>query len=637
MPMRSMVLGYCAPLSWPLDAAITARQAFCARAKALGLSVVFISDRHAVATTGSLPVAPRAVHGRWRVVHFDGLLHKRTSLLMYGVKPDVMSNGEAMEHLLNEHGPSSLAWPIGDWAVVGIAPDGLLMACDYLGNRQLFYHADKDGGIAWSTEYWLLAELTDRGDTLDKVYFAGLLYFMSPPDRTPFDGVRAIPPGYVGILGANGLDVQPYWAPQKRRTQLADSREYGQMFYELLREGVRERLRMPGRKWVEISGGVDSALVAACASSCVREDSSLGPIEAVHYVTERPESAGDTRRAREAAAQFGLPLRTFSHEQLLQRSIAAGLEDPREPVGAFREGPRLASEEGVSALLSGRLGDLVTGNRDPEPGLLLDLVWCLGARKAMRALYDWAVFSETPVWYLVARLAGDRFSSTREARLLSKFTQRTREKSTLEGCGPTPSSALAPGLDEAIRAWRGLLQWTGRDSLDYVDVWWWFSIQTMRLSGSYRSAWGASTCARTYPFGHRPLIEFLVSSPWTEFLAPSRPRRLVHGQLGHLLPRSLVGNILKSDTATWKIAPLREIWSSTLASSTAALHITHAGLFTSQEIDQLGVSLRTAPGPTMGLFPRLVQTELWLRSRPRRLCATHPNSEGGENHAIREA
>lgn len=637
MAMRPIVLGYCASPSLSTDAAVAARQAFCARASTLGLSVCFMTDRHALTTTGSSSVAPRPVHGPWRVVHFDGLLHKRTSLLMYGVKPDVMSDGEAMEHLLNEHGPSSLAWPIGDWSVVAIAPDGLLLACDYLGNRQLFYHLDEDGGVAWSTHYWLLAELAGRGDTLDKVYFAGLLYFMSPPDRSPFEDIRAIPPGYVATLGPRGLDVQPYWAPQKRRIQLADSREYAQAYYELLREGVRERLRVPGRKWVEISGGVDSALVAACVSSCVREEPSLGPVEAVHYVTDRPESAGDTRRAREAAAQFGLPLRTFSHEQLLERSMTSCIEDPREPIGAFREGPRLAADAGVTALLSGRLGDLITGNRDPEPGLLVDLVSSLGLRHALRALYDWAVFSETPVWHIVGRVIGDRFAKTREAKLLETFTKHTREKSAQKGFGQTPSAALSTSLATAISEWKRFLNWDGRQHLDYVDVWWWFSIHTMRLSGSYRSAWGVVPCSRTYPLSHRPLVEFLVASPWTEFLAPSRPRRLVHERLGHLLPRSLVGSILKSDTATWRIGPLREIWLSTLATNAPGLQVTREGLFTAEEVDDLGTAMRTSRGAMMALFPRLVQTELWLRSRPRQLLSTQSTDKGGESDALREA
>ena len=259
MAMRPMVLGYSASPALSLDAAVAARRRFGDRARSLGLSICFMNDRHALATTGSTPMAPRAVHGRWRVIHFDGLLHRRTSLLMYGVKPEVMSDAEAMEHLLNDHGPASLAWPIGDWSVAAVSSDGLLLACDYFGNRALFYHLDDEGAVVWSDQNWVLAEYGECGDVLDAVYLAGALYFLPPVHRTAFRDVRPIPPGHAGVLGTAGFDVHPYWVPQRRQIHLASPREYAQTFVELLRDGVRDRLATPGHKWVEISGGVDSA------------------------------------------------------------------------------------------------------------------------------------------------------------------------------------------------------------------------------------------------------------------------------------------------------------------------------------------------------------------------------------------
>ena len=635
--MQSIVLGYSAAPSLSLPAALAAREAFGDRAKALGLSVSFVSDRHALATTDSLPLAPRAVHGRWRVVHFDGLLHKRTSLLMYGVKPDVMSDGEAMEHLLNEHGPSSLAWPIGDWAVAAVSSDGLLLACDYFGNRQVFYHVDRDGSVVWSDQSWVLAEYAERGDALDTVYLAGALYFLPPPERTPFREIKPIPAGHLGCLGPDGFDVRPHWVPRPRQIRLANQREYAQAFAELLQEGVRERLVAPGRKWIEISGGVDSALIAACVSSCVRGDPGLGPVEAVHYTNDRPESSSDTRRAREIATQWGFPLRTFPLEQLLQRSATACVEDPREPLGAFRESPRVAFEEGAAVLISGRLGDLITGNREPDRGMLPDLARREGLRRAIRSVYDWAVFTETPVWSLLSQLIRDRLTSTPDSRLIEAFTAVNDERNIRQGLGYRRAAALVAPLEEAVAEWTRLLSWPGRSRLAFADLWWWFSIQTLRLSASYRSRWSPSAAHRTYPLSHRPLVEFVVGCPWTTFLAPSRPRRLIHEQLGELLPRSLVGNILKSDTTTWRIAPFRELWSSLMpADRNEELRVVDSGLFTREEIAQLDAASRTGRGSTLPIFPRLMPVELWLRTRPRQLGAAHHTTKGGDMYALRK-
>ncbi len=634
--MSPIVVGYSPPFSCSPAVASGLLQTFCERARTLGWTINQDANRYAVAVNAPTVPARRATRDLWRVIHFDGVLHKRACLAMHGIRSDLLSDGEAIEALLCAHGPAALSFLIGDWAVVAVSADGLLLATDYFGNRALFYHVDDDGAVIWSNHHWALAEYTERGDALDPTYFAGLLYFLPPPDCTPFREIRAIPAGYLGLLGSHGFDVRPYWNPQQRRTQLASAREYAQTFFELLREGVRDRLSVPGRKWVEISGGVDSALVAACASGCARKDDDLGPLEAVHYTTERPEGTGDTRRAREAASQYRLPLRTFSLEALFQRSATVAIEDPREPLGAFREVPRLAHDSGVSVLLSGRLGDLVTGNREPEPGLLLDLVTHEGLGTALRALFDWAVFAETPVWHLLWQLVRDRVFSTRESKLLHTFTERTRQKSCIDERSAGPSGRLAGALEEAVHSWRGFLNWPGRDALDYVDVWWWFALHTMRMSGAYRSSWDACACDRSYPLSHRPLLEFLVSSPWTAFLGPSQPRRLVHEHLGHLLPRSLVGNVLKSDTATWRIALMREMWSATLSSPTdAALACT--GLFPPEHIERLGTALRTSRGATMALFSRLLQTELWLRKRPRQLVATHPTHKGGDTYALRNA
>jgi Asparagine synthase len=634
--MSPIVVGYSVPISYSRDVACSLLQSFRDRARSLGLTISLDMDRHAVAVNAPAVRARCAAHDRWRVIHVDAALHRRASLAMHGIRPDVMSDGEAIETLLGARGPAALSLLVGDWAVVAVSDEGLLLATDYFGNRALFYHVDDDGGVTWSNRDWPLAAFADHLDVLDPTYFAGLLYFLPPPDRTPFREIRAIPAGYLGLLGSHRLDVRPYWNPQQRRIQLANSEEYAQTFLGLLREAVRDRLSVPGRKWVEISGGVDSALVAACASACVRENDDLGPLEAVHYTTDRPEGAGDTRRAREAANQYGLPLRTFSLETLFQRSATVPIEDPREPLGVFREVPRIAHESGVSVLLSGRLGDLVTGNREPEAGLLLDLMNREGLSTALRALYDWAVFAETPVWHLLASLVRDRMFSTREAKLLHSFTERTRQKSCVDQSSPGPPGRLAVALDEAVQSWHGFLNWPGRDALDYVDVWWWFAIHTMRMSGAYRSSWDASACDRTYPLSHRPLLDFLVASPWTVFLGPSQPRRLVHEQLGHLLPRSLVGNVLKSDTATWRISLVRDLWAATLPLSSET-SLVRAGLLLPEDIDRLGTALRTNRGSTMALFPRVLQTELWLRSRPRQLVATHPIHKGGDSYALRNA
>ena len=625
--MSAIVLGYCC-LTGSRDVADRACEAFRRRASELGLFAGAEQGRHALAVSPRSMTRPRTLGRPWRVVHFEGALHGRQGLAMHGVRPDVLDDAAVVEQLLDAHGDRALSWLLGDWAVVACSPTALLLATDYFGNRALFYHQHDDGGLLWSNHDWLLAEYTNRAEELDKLYFAGFFHFLPPPGHTPFRGILAVPPGSVGSATEEGLEVRPYWFPRQRRVALADSREYARTFFDLLRDGVRERLSLPGRKWIEVSGGVDSALIAACASSCVRDDKRLGPIEAVHYTTERPEGAGDTRRAAETALQHGLPLRTFSLETLLQRSTTAALDDPREPLGAFREVTRVAHHEGVSVLMSGRLGDLVTGNCEPDPRHLLDLARREGLKTAARALYAWAVFAEIPVWSIIARLVRDRMLSSWDANLFQKFNRRTQHD----------DSSIGQDIVAVVHLWQASLGLPMRDSLSDVDAWWWFAVHTLRLSASYRNAWGHSCCDRTYPFSHRPLVEFVAACPWNVYFDAAHPRRLIHEHLGSLLPRSLVGNVIKSDTGTWRSAPLKEIWTATLGNGgRQESMVLRSALCDSTELDRVDAAFQTGRAPQMALGLRLIQTELWLRSRPRRLITTIPQQKGGGSHAVRKA
>jgi asparagine synthetase B (glutamine-hydrolysing) len=625
--MRRVVLGYASAPGSP-DRSRQSIERFRRRTADLGLAVSIEHAAHAVACAPAPAARPERATGEWQVVHFDGMLHGRDGLAVHGARPASASDADLMEPLLTRHGPAALGWIVGDWAIAAISPAALLLAVDHFANRALFYHRSGDGALVWSNHDWLIAEYLERSEDLDRSYFAGLLYFVPPPGHTPYREISAVPPGHVVAYRDGRIDVQPHWFPRHRRIRLADSREYARAFFDLLRDGVRERLAAPGAKWVEISGGIDSALVAACVRDGERTASSRGRIEAVHYTTERPESSADTRRARETASQHGLALRTYSHEAMLHDASKAAIDDPRETLGAFREVTRRAHAEGVSVLLSGRLGDLVTGNCEPEPRHLIDLWRRKGPGVAARALYAWAVFSEVTVWTILSRLAHDCLRSRWDANLSRKLARHRDEQRAL----------LAGELDEVVSRWRIALQLPDRDLLSDPEAWWWFGVHTLRLSGSYRGAWSRSACDRTYPFSHRPLLEFIAACPWDEIFDATHPRRLVHEQMTELLPRSLAGSIIKSDTGAWRAAPLRELWVRTLGADARRSSLTvEAALCDAAELERVDNAFRLGQAARMALGLRLLQTELWLRSRPRRHAAMSANTKGGEYHAVREA
>ena len=78
---------------------------------------------------------------------------------------------------------------------------------------------------------------------------------------------------------------------------------------------------------------------------------------------------------------------------------------------------------------------------------------------------------------------------------------------------------------------------------------------------------------------------------------------------------------------------MRAMWASLM---TSEMRVVESGLFTSQEIDAFDTALRASRGSLLPVFSRLMQIELWLRTRPRRIGSANLTTKGGDSYALRE-
>lgn len=173
----------------------------------------------------------------------------------------------------------------------------LLLARDRLGKKPLFWSRTGDG-LAFCS---LMRPLVDAGlvePTIDLAALREYLflnYIIGP--RTIFAGVELLPPGTWLEFSGGQISSGHYWRlDEERQPSDADPQ---QTFEELLTDSVRSRLVSDAPVGMFLSGGVDSALIAALAQ---REGGwrqltfSVG-FEAASY-DERP-------KARRAAAALG--------------------------------------------------------------------------------------------------------------------------------------------------------------------------------------------------------------------------------------------------------------------------------------------------------------------------------------------
>src|SRR5262249_62306865 len=88
----------------------------------------------------------------------------------------------------------------------------LLLARDPMGARPLFYHARADL-LAWSSTLTALLDALALPRDLDEEWIAGFLLDCYPRGQTPYQALRALPPGHTLLARAEGCTLRELWRP----------------------------------------------------------------------------------------------------------------------------------------------------------------------------------------------------------------------------------------------------------------------------------------------------------------------------------------------------------------------------------------------------------------------------------------
>lgn len=146
------------------------------------------------------------------------------------------------------------------------ASDEVLLVRDRFGVRPLFY-VESAGDLLFASEAKALfasGEVTAEPDTdgLDEVF----TFWAARAPRTPFRGVRQIPPGHFARWQRGQLDVRPWYhlTYSEVRTEPADA--IAQLDV-LMRSSVAFRLRADIPVGGYLSGGLDSAITCALGAA----------------------------------------------------------------------------------------------------------------------------------------------------------------------------------------------------------------------------------------------------------------------------------------------------------------------------------------------------------------------------------
>jgi asparagine synthase (glutamine-hydrolysing) len=274
---------------------------------------------------------------------------------------------EAIVHLFEEHGDGFAERLRGMFAVA--IWDGrasrLVLARDRFGIKPLFYWETPDGGLAFASELKALMALPGFPMEIDMRGLESLLAFNSiPRPLTIFEGVRKLEPGHLLSWSpdGDGVEVRPYARPAPEPVERLRRERAGELATELrgrLRDSVRAHLIADVPVGVLLSGGVDSATLAALAAQ------ESGERVRTFSIGFRERSFDELERARLVARRYD----TDHHELIVEPDVAELLtrlaEVFDEPLADSSAVPtylvsELASQH-VKVALSGEGGDELFG------------------------------------------------------------------------------------------------------------------------------------------------------------------------------------------------------------------------------------------------------------------------------------
>jgi asparagine synthase (glutamine-hydrolysing) len=240
-------------------------------------------------------------------VAFNGEIYNfrelRETLTAAGHRFRSRSDTEALLHGYEEWGIEKLLEKLRGmfaFALYDAAKPQLILARDRFGIKPLYYiHGPADRWIAFASETKALVEGGLASSEIDRRALAGFLLFGSiPAPLTIRRRILCLPAGHYLVLSHGGdLTPRPYWnfAQAVARARFAPTESVA----ETLQEAISCHLISDAPLGVFLSGGMDSAAIAAVASRA-----SAGPLRTV-TITFGEGAFNEAADARAASQAFG--------------------------------------------------------------------------------------------------------------------------------------------------------------------------------------------------------------------------------------------------------------------------------------------------------------------------------------------
>jgi asparagine synthase (glutamine-hydrolysing) len=468
------------------------------------------------------------------VLTWDGRLDNRQEILtaLGRSEADLPTDAEIAIAALDAWDSRALPRLIGDWALSYWNPQQrrLLLARDCIGMRTLYYLPTKNS-FFWSTDLAALVLHSGERFNLSDEYFAGFFTSNPEPHLTPYDEIKAVPPGGYLEVTSNRVRVRRYWSFNSVRAicYRSDS-EYEEHFRQVFRQSVRRRLRTSYPILSDLSGGLDSSSIVCMVHDIVTNGEASANLNTFSiYSLEEP--GGDERPYFEAVERHIGKRGTHMEVRSDGSTALSPLRDPYfSPFPEYSDGLLEGEREFLSRTghqgnrlhFKGLGGDeLLGGVQNPVPELAA-LLWKFRLVTFKRQVIAWALQRKTTVWSLLGQAVLSLAPISIRELLHSREDMPTWFRSEF-----ARRQHIVRRRISAVTDWRAHLPGPPSPDSQYLSL-------AASLVGylppfSFSEQWAL-------PYYDRDLVSFLFAIPDEQILRPQQRRSIMRRGLKGIVP-----------------------------------------------------------------------------------------------------
>ena len=474
------------------------------------------------------------------------------------------------------------------------------------GARPLYYAVDKNT-LTWSSNLAHLVNVTDVDLTVNDSYAVNYLVSQPPACTSPLTNIGVIPPNHVVEFNKGQcVASRELWNPSRFVSVLHHSdKEYEEHFLEVFQEAVKVRLRSNRTVFAELSGGLDSSSVVLMADRVLRQRyRSPAELQTTSCVYEQSESCDERRFIQAVEERRGINTHLV-HER--DQRATLGLNDPEftglpNPLHCFPGRYQAVADQmrtyGAQILLTGRGGDHLLWSQADGTPLIADEISKGHLFRFHSECRTWSLAAGAPYYELLKR----SFSLARESRFPSSYSFMAPElPSWLHPRVHKQLSPITPSFD-------GFCTWRGDPSKRAQIV----SLEHMfrYLGSAFLQEYG--NLYVSHPYSHRPLIEFCLGTPVSQFLRHGQTRSLMRRALRDLLPEKIAKRVSKGLLDESINRTLEKEWAD--VSDTSKWKICERDYVSHDRLNDVLKRARLGNLDLVGSVIRIISFERWLRS-----------------------